>query len=188
MENTDDILARRLSEQLALEEQVCRTLEDLISDIDEASYSDAKALLTKTTEVLQGHFTLLNELLGKFEKDAFGRWTKVVAGNGGGFSVPSDRDQTKERVSKILRDAYSALNSLAMSNTQLYTAALALSHKEVAAIALKHLENLAHLVVKIGQIAPNVVARELLSESPKIDLGIAQTALNNIQLAWQKVL
>lgn len=189
MENTNDILMQHLSEQMALEEHVCRTIEDLISEIDDTQYSDAKNLLTKTTKVLQGHFTLLNELLDKLEKDALVvGWTPPAVGNGGGYDTPStNREQRKERVSRKLRDVYSALNLLTISNTLLHTTALALDCQEVATVALTHLENVAALIVKIGELVPDVVARELRTESPKIDLSVAQIALKNIQLARQKV-
>ncbi len=62
------------------------------------------------------------------------------------------------------------MNSITMGNTLLHTTALALDSHEVAATALMHLKNLTPLVIKISELVPEVVAKELHTESPIIDL------------------
>lgn len=183
--NHVDILKQQLSEQIALEEHLVKIIEDQISDIDDTNFADAKNLLTKTREALESQFTPLNELLDKLERDALTDRKRAIAGNGGGFKSPLILEQENRRISRILRDDYSALNLITISNTLLHTMALALNCQEVAEIALKHIENLAPLVVKIGELMPEVIARELYSDSPTINQSVAQTALKNIQLAWR---
>lgn len=186
MENNIEILKQCLSEQIALEEHLCRIIEEQISEIDETDFEDAKNLLKKTSQVLENHFLPLNTLLDKFEKDALNARGKVVAGNGRDLNNILAVEQRNTRISRILRDDYSALNLITISNTLLHTTALALDAQEVAAIALKHLKNLVPLVIKIGCLVPDVVTRELCSNSSStIDLSVALTAMKNTQLAWR---
>ena len=125
MENHDHILKRYLSEQIALEEQLCCIIESQISEIDEGDFADARDLLKKTGQVLERHFTPLNDLLAKLERDAIIVKKSAISSNGGEFNVPRNRER-QNRISRILRDDYSALNRITISNTLLHTAALAL--------------------------------------------------------------
>jgi hypothetical protein len=186
MKNRDDILKRYLSEQIALEEHLCRIIEDQIEEIEGPDFADAKSLLTKTRLTLEQQFEPLNALLDKLESDALIAQTKAAANNGGGVKNPLATEQHTTSISKILCNDYSALNLITISNTLLHTTALALQCDDVAATALKHLENLAPLVIKIGQLMPEVLARELHQESPTIDVAVAQAALENTRRAWHK--
>jgi len=97
------------------------------------------------------------------------------------------RDQANERVSRILRDDFSALNLIAMGNTMLHTTALALNYQDVATVALEHLRHLTLLVFKLRELMPRVVAREAVDHSGTIDPSlIGQAAVRNLQLAWNK--
>ena len=187
MENCDEILRQYLSEQIALEEHLSKIINEQIAEIDEVEFADAKNLLIKTNQVLERHFTPLNELLDKLENDALIARTQPITSNGrGGEHHPPHLEQRKRRISRILRDDYSALNLIAISNTLLHTTALALDCQDVATLALKHLENLAPLVIRIRELVPEVVAKELHAQSPNVDLKAALTALKNTQLVWGK--
>lgn len=186
MDNHSEVLKQQLSEQIALEEHLCKIIEEQLSEIDEVEFADARVLLSNTCKVLERHFTPLNRLLDKLDEGlSQASQFKAEPGNGNGTNM-NLQDQRSRRISKILRDDYSALNLITISNTLLHTTALALDSKEIADTALSHLENLTPLVVQIGELMPEVVARELQSESSKIDLGVAQTALKNARLAWRK--
>jgi len=186
MFNLDHHLKSYLREQIALEEQLCREIEEQIAEINEKDFADAKDLLIQTRQALECHFKPLNETLDRLERAALNAQTKIASENGNGLIPALEREQQIKSIARILRDDYSALNHITMSNTLLYTTALALNCQEVAEIALKHLENLAPLVVKLGAIAPEVVARELRTKSPQIDLTVAQKALINARLVWRK--
>lgn len=163
-------------------------LEEQIADIHEQDFADAKDLLGEASQALERQFRPLNVLLDKLESDQLSALAKTVAGNGAvmGLKPPLNREQRNRQISRILRDDYSALNLITISNTLLHTTALALGRGDIAAIALEHLGNLAPLVIKIGELLPVVTARELRAEFPKVDLSVAQTALKNTQLAWRK--
>jgi hypothetical protein len=160
-------------------------IEHQISEIDESGFSDAKNILIETKEVLDQHYTPLNNALDQLERDA--ELTRKITAEGNGDNSLSlvSRSRERERISSLLRNNYSALNLITMGNTLLHTTALALGCQEVALIALKHLENLAPLVVKMGALLPDVAIRELRRESADIDLAIAAVALKNTQAVWR---
>ena len=177
------ILVPHLSEQIALEEHLCRLIEQQIGDINDDAFSDAKALLSKVVSTLEDQFAPLNESLDELEEEVSSIRSKEVASAANGALVES---RTLGQISKALRDDYSALVHITTSNTLLHATALALDCQNVATLALKNLRNLAPLVVQIGELMPEVVARELRSEFPKIDQAIAKTALHNTRAAWRR--
>ena len=180
-----EILERQLAEQVSLEEQLYGLLQEQITSIHQKEFIDAKIALMNTAETLEQHFTALNALLDTFEREAHVRQAMSCEEKNGHGTVA--RAQKRERLSRTLSDDYSMLNHITMSNTLLHTTGLALESQEVAALALRHLQNLAPLVVKLGELLPEIVTIELQQDSPGVDLLIAKKALRNTQEAWRKV-
>ncbi len=189
MNNT---LINHISEQLALEETLYKVIEEQLELIAETDYPDAKAILQKTHQLLEQSYSNLNSQLDKFEAAIKKEESSKPYLNGTTPPKTQVKATAKELprqllISKILRDDYSALNLITMGNTLLHTAALALEDEELATLALKHLSGLAPVVVRLGELLPEVVTRELKTEFQKIDANVAQLALNNSKLAWKKV-
>jgi hypothetical protein len=184
MEIHDSVLIKHISEQVALEEHLCALIDKQISEIDHELFPDAIDLLVSAQKVLLNNFAALNKLLDQLEVDA--SISRSIAREGNGH-ITVDREGVEYRqTSKMLRDDYSALNLITISNTLLHTIALALGSADVASTALRHLENLAPLVVKIGELMPEIATKELGAQFSWVDLLSAKTALKNVQLAWQK--
>jgi hypothetical protein len=186
MEILIEHLARNLREQLALEEDIYRNIKSKIDLIDEIEYADARHLLSQTCLVLEKQFKPLNESVDKLEESSFADPSLTYHSNGSDHDILSAAAKRQGKISRILQDAYLALNGVTISNTALHTTALALDAHDIAHLALKQLQNLAPLVVQIGRLMPEVIARELHKESANIDISIAQQALKNVQLAWKK--
>jgi hypothetical protein len=195
MENHTGTLKQYLREQIALEEQLLRNVEEQLHEVQCAEYADARVLLEKTKTALEGHFTPLNELLDQLERDA-----PLILANGAppngtrepgshrGSTGSSREEERRERrrISRILRDDFSALNTVALNNTLLHTSALALKCHDIASVALKHIENLLPLLVEIGALVPDVVAREISKVAPRVETEVAEVALKNVIQAWRK--
>jgi hypothetical protein len=178
-------LAQNLREQIALEEEFYRIIKSKINLINQVEYADARELLNQTCLVLERQFKPLNESVDKLDDNALLDREIAIKGNGAEPRILSEAAQEQDKISRILRDAYIALNSITISNTALHTTALALDAQEVAQLALKQLKNLAPLIVQIGKLMPEVIARELNKKSSNIDIAIAQQALKNVALAWK---
>jgi hypothetical protein len=185
MNNHNEILKQQISEQIALEEHFYNLLEQQILQIDSEYFEDAKSLLINAAEVLGEHYTALNLMLDSLDQDLLAQLGSSVV-NGSAHKNQFLVSDSNIKISKILRDDYSALNLLTISNTLLHTTALALNSEAVASLALKHLENLVPFVIRIGELMPDVITRELQSSSSKINSEVAETALRNAKLAWEK--
>jgi hypothetical protein len=183
MENCENILTQYIREQIALEEHFCSLLSEQATEIGE-EYHEVHTLIGEMCEVLEKHYQPLNDILSQLEDADSSALFETGEGKKNHLhSVPSDLKKIP-RISKMLRDDYSALSHIAMSNTLLHTAALLVDRQEVSKLALEHLMNLTPLVVRINEILPEVVARELQNSSAKIDPSLAQTAIENIRRAW----
>jgi len=183
MEVYIEMLKQHLGEQIALEEHLCKIIEEQIIDLEGPEFADAKQVLRETIEVLENNFQPLNAILSKLEE---GVGSKSVKGNGVSLHHSLELAQNKRKISRMLRDDYLALNLITMSNTLLHTTALALNHEDVAQLALKHLKRLAPLVVRLGKVFPSVVFVELNMLNmgdTKFDTSIVHTALRNIKEA-----
>lgn len=67
MGTSKEILLQNLREQFALKEHLCKVIQDQISMIDPAEFSDAKKLLQTTNKTLEDHFSTLSKLLDTWE-------------------------------------------------------------------------------------------------------------------------
>lgn len=184
MEDHNEILIQHLREQIALEEHACKIMEEQIKDLDEFQYSETKQILIKTIGILDHNFLRLNAVLSKLEEHVESKFTGT---NGYSLQASSEQNQKNRRISKMLRDDYSSLNLITMSNTLLHTTALILKNYDVAELALENLRLLAPLVVRLGEIAPSVIITEMNSGFDKYDLSIAETALQNTKKAWKRI-
>lgn len=182
----ETIIKTELREQIALEEDLCRRLESQIANFHGDEFLDAKELLTNAARVLEGHYDKLNELLDTLEAEESNGHISATSMLFPYNTVASEEETRLKELSKILRDDYSALNLVAISNALLHTTALALGSPIVAEVSLKHLENLASYVLQIGELVPLVIARELQSRSLEVNVSAAETALMNMKHAWLK--
>lgn len=183
MKNLNDVLIKQLSEQIALVEDLYKSIDGQISSINKAEYADAKSTLTVINQILECHFAQLNQLLEELDEQTKKAHLKLVASNG---EVIFDNREKELQISRVLRDNYSALNLITIGNTLLHTTALALNNQALANLTLKHLENLVPLVIKVGELLPYIAVRELQSDAPNIDLEVARAALKNAKSIWQK--
>lgn len=86
-------------------------------------------------------------------------------------------------VSKMLRDDYTALSLAVVSNEMLHVTALAANDALTARVALSNMEQLAPLIIEVGEAVLAVVQAEL--EFPVQDTGAAEKALANVRQVWK---
>ncbi len=188
MTEQSDILLKYLCEQISIEEELYDLIQDQLVEVEDTDYEDAKKILKQTSELLEKHFTPLNKLLDKLENPPTSlkaknkeRSFKLLTNSTSKSTLPSGY------IAGLLRDDYASLNHITMSNTLLHTIALALDSQDLANLSLAHLENLAPLVIQLGELVPTIVALELCKDSPGINPAIALTALENAKRAWLKI-
>jgi len=181
------IINQHLAAQIDIEEHFSAKIQEALEEIREESFVDVKDLLIRIREVLESNYTLLNKAMDKYDEPEPVQHNGHAGSGTNGAILDQAKSLEKKRsqVSRILRELYSDLNKITVANTQLYTMGLAFKSEDVAELAMKHLEELAPLVIKVCEIVPEVITRELKMDEPQIDITVAQKALADTRILWK---
>ena len=90
-----------------------------------------------------------------------------------------------EGISKGLRDDYAAFSLAAISYSMLHTTATALGDQRVATLAERHLQNHARAIMRINEIMPGVVIRELQKDGHQTDNAAVEATQAMVTRAWE---
>ena len=91
-----------------------------------------------------------------------------------------------EGISKALRDDYAAFSLAAISYSMLHTTATALGDSRVASLAERHLRHHADAIMRINQIMPEVVIRELEKDGHRVDNAAVEATREAVLRSWQQ--
>jgi hypothetical protein len=191
MNDHSKLISDFICEQIVIQEDLYRSVERQLSEINNSSFSEASTLLQGIKTLLEEHYQHLNDLLDQFdiqeEKPPRIRLLRDNAASNATLSNTSDSEQRigLAKLISMFRQNHLALSQIAFNNSFLYTMALALNYEEAAAVALLHLQTVAPLVFKTGDILPDMVMRELLADAMEISPDSASIALKNLQAAWR---
>jgi ferritin-like metal-binding protein YciE len=184
MPETIETLREYVNDMLAVERDIHSALRRHKDDRGARTYPVAAAVLQTIEDRVDVHVAGLErclERIGDGEstvKAAVGAVLGAVAGVYGKL-----RD---DRVSRMLRDDYTALCFACVCYEMLHTTALALGHREIAELAIEHLRDYTPAVMALGEVLPEVVTDELQREGKVFDSGpIARVAAENTRDAWR---
>lgn len=90
-----------------------------------------------------------------------------------------------EGISKGLRDDYAAFSLAAISYSMLHTTATALGDGRVASLAERHLRDHADAIMRINEIMPEVVIRELEEDGHRADNAAVEATRQAVLRSWQ---
>jgi ferritin-like metal-binding protein YciE len=90
-----------------------------------------------------------------------------------------------EGISKGLRDDYAAFSLAAISYSMLHTTATALGDSRVASLAERHLRDHADAIMRINEIMPGVVIRELEKDGHRADNAAVEATREAVLRSWQ---
>jgi len=91
-----------------------------------------------------------------------------------------------EGVSKGLRDDYAAFSLAAISYSMLHTTATGLGDSHVASLAERHLRDHADAIMRINEIMPEVVMRELKKDGHRVDNAAVEATHEAVLRSWQQ--
>ncbi|MBV9438434.1 MAG: DUF892 family protein, partial [Candidatus Eremiobacteraeota bacterium] len=163
-----------VSDMLALERHIAQPISRQLEMQDTAKYADAKAVISQVRALTDSHAAALEQSLaalgGHEASPVKSAWSSLLGV--GAAAIDSVR---KTKVSKSLRDDYTALNLAAIGYTMLHTTAVGLGDATVADLARRHLADYARLVMQIMQLIPSVVLAELSDDGERVATGAAET-------------
>ena len=173
-----------LSDALALERHIAQPLQRQL-DMDESSkFTAAAGLISTIKSLTDSHIANLERQLdaagGHAASPVKSAWAQLIGA--GAAAVDSAR---KTKVSKNLRDDYTALALATASYTMLNATALGLGDAGTAQLAKSHLEDYAPVIVQISRALPGVVLEELALDGKDVQISAAQIAEQDTANAWK---
>lgn len=174
-----------VADMAAVERHILEALERQHKDDAFKDFPNALGLVDRLSTLLKTHVEALETHLGSFPGGGVAAAVKeTVTGVLGGLAGVYDKVR-KDKVSRALRDDYTALALATVSYTMLHSTALGLHQGTTADVALRHLQELTPFVMEINQVIPQVVLKELSFEGYDIDFSLAPQAVRATQEAWK---
>ena len=178
-------VATYVSDMLALEQHMRAPLDRQVKDEDTAKFTNAATISTKLRSLVDSHEAALTAQLkalgGDGAQGVKSAWSGLL---GAGAAAVSGSRKTK--ISKALRDDYTALGLATISYTMLHTTALGLGDEVTAALAKRHLDDYTPIVVEISKAIPAIVLEELRNDGENVRLSAAQLAERNTTDSWNQ--
>jgi ferritin-like metal-binding protein YciE len=174
-----------VSDLLALEQHIGQPLEAQLASDDTKRYGDARAVIEELKTQNELHVQLLkrclDELGGHAASPIKSAWSSFL-----GDAAAAIGASRKTKVTKWLRDDYTALSLATMSYTLLHATAVGLGNMSVAQIAQSGLGDYARSVMKINECIPDVVLGELRNDGIDVAPGAADMIRTQSQAIWQR--
>ena len=173
-----------VSDMLALENHIAQPVGRQASMDDAAKFTGALTVIEQIRAFTASHATALEQCLkqlgGHEASPLKSGWASLLGA--GAAAIDSMR---KTKVSKSLRDDYTALSLAVVSYTMLYTTAVGMGNTSVADLAKRHLADYARLVMAVTQVIPAVVLQELVDDGETVATGAAETIRNETNTIWK---
>jgi ferritin-like metal-binding protein YciE len=164
-----------LSDALALERHIRQPLKRQMDMDESAQFGEATALMSRLESLTEAHIRALEERLdaagGHAGSPVKSAWSQLL---GAGAAVVDSARKTK--VSKNLRDDFTALALASASYSMLLATALGLGDDATAKLAQRHLEDYAQMTVHLSKALPGVVLEELALDGEHVRVTAAQIA------------
>ncbi len=173
-----------VSDMLALERHIAQPIARQLGLQDTQRYQDASNLISRIQSTSQGHIAALESrlrALGGHEAHPLkAAWASLL---GAGAATISGARKTK--VSKNLRDDYTALSLATIGYTMLYTTTMGLGDTTTAELAKRHLADYAQIVMTINQVIPEVVLAELQIDGENVQAGAGDLIRQTTNEIWK---
>jgi hypothetical protein len=182
--NRIDAIQKQVSDMLAVEEHILEAVERQRGDDALRNNFDANKVVIEIERVLKQHVGALNTLIDEYGGRGQSAVKKAITELLGVAAGLYDKVR-EQKVSRMLRDDYTALSLAVMSYTAFHTFGLAVKEDRIADLALNHLKDLTPILVEISKVLPMVVAAELAAEYDfPVDGTVGAAAVGNTQTAW----
>lgn len=174
-----------VSDLLALTKHIEVPIDRQLNLDDAANYAEAIAIVREIKSVTEAQrIALETQLAALGGHAAAGIKSAVSAFLGAAAAAVNSARTTK--VSKSLRDDYTALSLASISYTMLHATALGLGDTAVAALAHRHLEQLTPIIVRISKAISSVVLQELRDDGEAVSVSAAERSAQQTHEAWQQ--
>lgn len=181
---TETSLRGHISDMKAATDHLLEAFTHQLADEGVQKDATVSGLIQRLQVTAKSQSQRLEGELNRFGAPASDGVKGLLAAVAGSVAGLYDRMRSNT-VSRMLRDDYTALSLAVVSNSMLHVTALAADDSALAATALRNMEELAPLIVEVGEAILPVVELELSQEFPPRS-GAAGTALQNVRSVWKK--
>jgi ferritin-like metal-binding protein YciE len=176
-------IATYVSDMLALERHINTPIESQLNSQDHMRNGEAMRIIQTIKSVTDRHIAALDAQLaavggspGHAVKSA---WSTLL-----GSGAAAVNQVRKTKISKSLRDDYTALGLAAISYTMLHATATGLGDTSTATLAKQHLDDITPIIVDISRTIPTVVLQELQDDGENVSVSAAQATEQTSGEAW----
>jgi hypothetical protein len=177
-------LTTYVSDLVALVRHIEVPIDRQLESDDIAKYGAAIAIISELQAVLRTQraaLEILLETLGGHPATGIkSAWSSLL---GAGAAAVNAVRTTK--ISKSLRDDYTALGLLSISYTMLHATASGLGDSAVAALAQRHLAQITPIIVRISTSIGTVVLQELADDGEDVRVSAAEFSAQQTHAAWE---
>ena len=183
-ENERHSIQTYVSDMLALERHIAQPLQRQVDLEDTKKFAGALAVITSLKGLNDSHVTALQQCLeqlgGHEASPVKSAWSSLLGV--GAAAIDSVR---KTKVSKNLRDDYTALSLATISYTMLYSTAVGVGDTTTADLAKRHLADYSQIVMTINQVIPEVVLGELQADGQSVQAGAGDLIRQTTNEIWK---
>jgi ferritin-like metal-binding protein YciE len=183
-DNETHSLQTYVSDLLALEQHIGQPLQGQVDHDATALYPQAQSLIQEMKTMNESHVQMLKQCLdqlgGHPASPIKSAWSNLL-----GDAAAAIGASRKTKVTKWLRDDYTALSLATMSYTLLHATATGLGDMNVAQLARTGLADYARAVMQINDVIPEVVLGELRDEDVNVAPGAADRIRQDTQNIWK---
>lgn len=184
--NRTEILDGYVTDMAAVENHILSAVERQVASDATARYPEAKAPLEALAAVLKRHVAALKAYNGETPGEGtLAEVAKEALTDVIGFAAGIyDQLRQEDKVSRMVRDTYTALGLATVSYHMLHTTALGLKEERLADLAIAHLRDLTPHTVELSKAVCLVVAHELADEDKTLDPNVGPEAVRRTHEAW----
>jgi ferritin-like metal-binding protein YciE len=183
-ENERHSIQTYVSDMLALEQHIAQPLKRQLEMEDTTKYTGALTVISQIQSLTKTHITALEQCLeqlgGHAASPVKSAWSTLLGA--GAAAIDSVR---KTKVSKNLRDDYTALSLASISYTMLYATATGLGDATVGDLAKRHLGDYARCIMQVNQVIPDIVLQELRDDGESVQTGAAELIRQTTNDIWK---
>ena len=189
MKEKNEFVAKYVTDQLILDSHTLKVIEVQLKDSSLTSMPQVQKLLQNIHSVIQKNINALQALDKSNNKnssiDVSKTLSETLTDVTGTLTGLYNKLRT-EKVSKMLRDDYTALSMTCLTYSMLFTTAKGLGEHETAEVATNNLKVIPPLVMDLNSIIPGVVLFELEQNGYTVDKTADSEAVQQSRQAWNQ--
>jgi hypothetical protein len=186
MKDPNKVITGYVTDMAAVEQHIADAVQRQLNTEALNQFPEARRTLQNLHETLQRHIQSLERVVDQKETGNFMENVKEAIGSVLGIAAGLYDKIRTDKVSRMVRDTYTATNLATISYQMLHTTALGLKDQRVADLALDNMKDLTPILVELSQVVCTVVAKELASENKVFDGTVGDKAISNTQEAWSR--